>query len=355
MAESQPNAGPQTNTGQTSRRNFMKYVAAGVVIVAVGGVGGYYAYNQFAPKPPSQINVSYLNGAVSSVIGNVMEQGDYASKLDLNPTWQAPATDQSAATVALSQGVYDVYFGANIGALAAGRANNLPVQIGFGATVSSNSILVKADSPYNTVADLKGKKVGSPFTPPLAFYIAINDLKNQGVQINYSDLTYTKLAVNLLPNALDAGQVEAVEVIQPVLQEMVVTNKYRVLTDANQEWQKMGNGTLYGAVIGMYETYGSAHADAVGRAIQMWVDTVEDIIKNPTVIDNYIANGLKITDPQVASAFKASTLDSVTPRAWDSNTVSGVNKLIQLFYDSGVLTKMPQGLVTSQYAKNVTI
>ncbi len=339
-----------TRVSRATRRRFLKYAIAGIAVVAAG-TGVYEYVNSL--QASTKVNLGFFSSAASSMVSNAMQTQNYAKDFKFDVSW-ATLTDQATATNSLAKGSLDVYYGGNIGSLAAAKAGDLPIQIVFGSARASNTIMVAKDSPYNSVADLKGKKVGSPFNPPLAFHVSIFGLKNKGVAINYDDLTYSNSPPNVLPSLLDSHQVEAIEIISPILENLNASGKYRVLSVARDEWSAMGNGVLYGAVIAANSSFGDSHPNAVTSAIQMWVNAVKYISNNSNIIADYATNTLKRC-PQVVDSYVQGQRSQIQLAAWDDAAIAGLNKLIEMFQSTGILTKKPENLFTKVYANNVRL
>jgi NitT/TauT family transport system substrate-binding protein len=102
--------------------------------------------------------------------------------------------------------------------------NNLPVvEIAGGAVDSPDKpavlILAKEGSGISSLADLAGKRVGSPSLSGNIHVAALNALKKAGVDTG--KMTFVEAAVPVLPDQLNVGQVDAIECLQPYANNLV--------------------------------------------------------------------------------------------------------------------------------------
>jgi len=101
----------------------------------------------------------------------------------------------------------------------------------YEASDADEAVIVRADSPIRTGADLNGKIVAVS---------AINDLYTIGTRAwadahggDSSTIKFVELPISAVAAALDAGRIDAGGTIDPDLQEAVSTGKVRALFDPN--------------------------------------------------------------------------------------------------------------------------
>ncbi len=141
----------------------------------------------------------------------------------------------SAVTAGVAGGSYQFGKSSMISMLVA-FAHNVPVVIVapgglYEASDANEAVIVRADSPIRTGADLNGKIVAVS---------AINDLYTIGTRAwadahggDSSTIKFVELPISAVAAALDAGRIDAGGTIDPDLQEAVSGGKVRVLCDPN--------------------------------------------------------------------------------------------------------------------------
>lgn len=112
---------------------------------------------------------------------------------------------------------YDVAMGTQPDLIRA-AGNNVPVvEISGGAVDSADKpavlVIAKAGSGISRLTDLVGKRVGSPSLSGNIHLATLNALDQAGV--DPKSLTFVQGAVPALPDQLKAGQVDAIECLQP--------------------------------------------------------------------------------------------------------------------------------------------
>lgn len=143
----------------------------------------------------------------------------------------------SEATTALATGAIEVTYTGNNPALrvAASGADVKAVGLSSFTKADGSAIIVRADAPFQTVADLKGKKVAYLFGT-VRHSIFSKALHAVGLTTN--DVDSLNLAFDASGPALVRGDVDAIVETEDVAAKLVEAGQARVLLDANDhpEW-----------------------------------------------------------------------------------------------------------------------
>ena len=99
----------------------------------------------------------------------------------------------------------------------------------------SEAFLVRADSGINSVADLKGKRVGSNAVGSASDTAMRAMLKRSGLS-DPRDYTTIEAAFPSMPALLEAKKVDMAVVLLPKLLDMVKSKEYRTLFTAADAW-----------------------------------------------------------------------------------------------------------------------
>lgn len=152
-------------------------------------------------------------------------------------------------------------------------------------------IWVKKDSPYKTIADLKGQKIGSySLRATGTTWLRIALMKKYKVNVSYKggDFSWVQIPAPALLSALETGRVAAATLIHAQAYSARKTGNYRVLAWTNKDIYELYNLDSVSAVNVTYPEklkarpeafkefnrmmhesvkYAVAHADEVGAAI----------------------------------------------------------------------------------------
>lgn len=158
-----------------------------------------------------------------------------ANKLDV---WKKHDVDvvavQQAAAVnvrdALVSGSLDVGFAGLSNFIVAVAAGAPTVTIGIAVDqCAASAVVVRKESPYRTLADLRGKRIGSEFaTVTHGSFVSGMLPKNQ---MSTKDVQIVNVRFGDMISALLSGSVDAVTAVEPFLSQAENAGSIRILTD----------------------------------------------------------------------------------------------------------------------------
>jgi ABC-type nitrate/sulfonate/bicarbonate transport system substrate-binding protein len=103
---------------------------------------------------------------------------------------------------------------------------------------SGNAWVVRKDSAYKTLADLKGKKIGNFSRVTGAFFFSAVIAKEHGLDIE-KDFQAIPAETGALIALLERGEVEAINMFEPHVTKLIVSGRYRVLLDFDVELKRI--------------------------------------------------------------------------------------------------------------------
>src|SRR5580765_3521132 len=103
---------------------------------------------------------------------------------------------------------------------------------------SGNSWVVRKDAPYKSFGDLKGKKIGNFARVTGAYFFSAVIAKEQKLDIE-KDFQNVPAETGALIALLERGEVEAINMFEPHTTRLVMSGKYRVLTDFDIELENI--------------------------------------------------------------------------------------------------------------------
>lgn len=190
----------------------------------------------------------------------------------------------------------------------------------------SNPIVVPADSPIRSFADLRGKKLATPGAGIFDFQIVRAAGKQaDGLDVG-TDTKVTEAAPPLINRLLDRGAVDAALQFSSLALAPLTDGRYRKLTDLPQLLQSGGfDDQSFYLLYSVTDEWADEHPDKVpelAAAIREAVDLLEtdDSVWAP------LAARVGVTDPRLLSAYIASGRASLRA-AYDERLVHPTQEL----------------------------
>ncbi len=106
------------------------------------------------------VRIGYWSSGVSVGFGAVLEAGKFMEREGLTAQY-VKFPDVNAPTKAMAAGAIDFAIGASAGTALSVTADGLPLRIVLATQVADLDFVVPAESPIKTMAELKGRKIGT--------------------------------------------------------------------------------------------------------------------------------------------------------------------------------------------------
>ena len=183
------------------------------------------------------LRIGYWTSGVSLGLGAVLETGDFLKKVGIDDVRFVHFAEVNAPASGLAANVIDISFSVPATSAFSIAASGVPIK-NFGATAPADvTFVADADSPINSLAELRGKKVGmSPAGSSVALMTAAVLSANYGFKTGDYSLVpgnEARLAQFLLQKQIDAAALRSVTVAQ--LTELK-TKRLGTMVD---EWHKL--------------------------------------------------------------------------------------------------------------------
>jgi ABC-type nitrate/sulfonate/bicarbonate transport system substrate-binding protein len=184
-----------------------------------------------------KVKIGYWTSGVSLGYGSVLESKDFLSKRGIEAEF-VHFPDVNAPLRALASGSIDLAFGAPLAGVFSTVAEGVPIKI-FAATQPADvQVVVPADSPITSMADLKGKKIGmSPAGSSAAVIAGAILAGNYGIKGDEFTLVggnESRLVQFLAQKQVDASALRSVTVAQ-----FGAELKVRPIGNFVDEWKKL--------------------------------------------------------------------------------------------------------------------
>jgi ABC-type nitrate/sulfonate/bicarbonate transport system substrate-binding protein len=202
---------------------------------------------------------------------------------------------------------------------------------------SGNAWVVRKDSPYKTLADLKGKKIGNFSRVTGAFFFSAVIAKEHGLDIE-KDFQAIPAETGALIALLERGEVEAIDMFEPHVTKLIVSGKYRVLLDFDVELKRIfGSPPLKTGMAVLRDT--AEKQPALVKSIRgAYVDGIK-LIKAGKDEDFFRAHAkefFNLSTPQEIAAGMKSSRENFAD-VWGEAFFQAQNKILQTGISLGLL------------------
>jgi ABC-type nitrate/sulfonate/bicarbonate transport system substrate-binding protein len=205
---------------------------------------------------------------------------------------------------------------------------------------SGNSWLVKKDSPYKSLADLKGKKIGNFARVTGAYFFSAVIAKEKKLDIE-KDFQSIPAETGALIALLERGEVEAINMFEPHTTRLVLSEKYRVLLDFDVELEKLFGAPPLKSSVGMLRETVEKQPDLVKAIRGAYVEAVK-MIKAGQDNDFFEAKAKEFfnlsTPEQTAAGMKQNRQNFAD--LWGESFFESQNKIQQSGISLGLLPKV---------------
>jgi NitT/TauT family transport system substrate-binding protein len=286
-----------------------KYVA-GVTLVALtaacGGGSQAAESGSSGSSGPATLHVAYVpyNGNAPTFLG--IDKGIY-DKHDITLDMQVAQAPAAAISSVVSGDVQIAFTTIVTLVTAVSQGTQIRCITPVDGTVSaaedqlSTATMVKGDSPVQSEADLKGKKVGVVALGSQNHLFTLQEADKAG--IDPKSVEVVQLPFPQMQQALESGQVDAVVSTQPFTAQIQAAGG-RVVNWPEAELNEGGNGTCYAAsaqyiqenpdVIKRFVAahteainYAKDHVDEARATIPNYMDVSPDVAKNAVLGVDY--------------------------------------------------------------------
>jgi ABC-type nitrate/sulfonate/bicarbonate transport system substrate-binding protein len=205
---------------------------------------------------------------------------------------------------------------------------------------SGNSWLVKKDSPYKSLADLKGKKIGNFARVTGAYFFSAVIAKEKKLDIE-KDFQSIPAETGALIALLERGEVEAINMFEPHTTRLVLSDKYRVLLDFDVELEKLFGAPPLKSSVGMLRETVEKQPALVKAIRGAYVEAVK-MIKAGQDKDFFEAKAKDFfnlsTPEQIAAGMKQNRQNFAD--LWGESFFQSQNKILQSGISLGLLPKV---------------
>lgn len=299
-----------------------------------------------------KVRIGYWTSGVSLGYGSVLESKDFLAKRGIDAEF-VHFPDVNAPIRALAAGSIDLAFGAPLAGVFSSAAEGVPLRI-FAATQPADvQFVVPADSPVQSLDQLKGKKIGmSPAGSSVAVIASAVLAGNHGIGANDFSLVggnESRLAQFLAQKQVDGAALRSVTIAQ--LQDEL---KVRRLGSFAEEWQRLtqSNAVPYIGVGTASAALADQHPEVVARVIAGLRDTLAWGKAHPDDVVGILQKAANL--PEAEARVYVSQWDAMNRVAFEPADLDTLRRQHQVFAEGGLIKgQLPDNLfATEPYAQS---
>ena len=282
----------------------------------------------------------------------IMQTKGIAAKHGIEIDLQRVASPTASYTV-MQSGDFHIGFGGWL-SVAVLRAKGFKLSNVYSMVGYTVEMMVKADSPLKSLADLKGKRLGLFGGPNAAttWLFRVLSVKYFGsdptkdAQIHFG-------APPLLIGMLDRGELDAVLILDPFITQLLETGKYRSIGNLGNLWrEKTGQQPMLVAVT-VNEPWAKANPDVVKRFLVAYKEALIYLKTRPEVWPE-IAKAMRVKTEKGARLLHERTESALITR-WDRKFIDEQHAYAEELYkvfgaQSEIPAKIPVGTFDVSYA-----
>jgi ABC-type nitrate/sulfonate/bicarbonate transport system substrate-binding protein len=202
---------------------------------------------------------------------------------------------------------------------------------------SGNAWVVRKESPYKTLADLKGKKIGNFARVTGAYFFSAVIAKEKKLDIE-KDFQAIPAETGALIALLERGDVEAINMFEPYTTKLVLSGKYRVLLDFDSDLAQIFGAPPLKSTVGMLKETVEKHPALVQALRGAYVDGIK-LIKSGKDEDFFKANAKEFFNLSTSEEIAAGIVKNRENFAdlWGPSFFESQNKILQMGITLGLL------------------
>ncbi len=208
-------------------------------------------------------------------------------------------------------------------------------------TINHSSLLVRKDSPYKSLEDLKGKKVAAVTRTSGTYQSFYTIARMMGVDPE-KDWQVIFGAPEAGRRFLETGEVEAFNIYEPYPTNMIANGSTRELLRVRTEWKRLTGKDMFLLGVAAYDDWIAGNRDLAKRVAATVRDAVDIIRENPakTIQENRATQALE-TDA-AAKLAETRLIEMYTPEALNPALIDSAFFEIQKGAEYGLLKLTPK-------------
>lgn len=225
--------------------------------------------------------------------------------------------------------------------ISAVRANNQGnrIRLFYGLLWANDGLLVPVNSPYKSLEELKGKRIGimSRVTGQYTSMVVVTKLLGMDLEADFNLLIGAPPA---LVAFMKKGDVDAIMHFDPTSTKLIVAKEARELALVNDLWKKFTGGDMLLVGMAAYEDWLKARPQTAKKLIKTMAEGINYIKTKPGIFDE-VRGALGIESDEMAKMLK-NRQPQYYPDRWDKEVIKNAKLMLQKNVDLGFLDKLPE-------------
>ena len=201
------------------------------------------------------------------------------------------------------------------------------------------SLAVPADSPYQTLDELKGKKFG--ILPQITGAYTNMDLiaREKGWRLE-SDFQLVIGGLEDQIKFLEDGDVDFAVVYEPRSSSLLAAGKIREITSMNKLWEELTGERFIFNNIAAYDDWLATHQKEAKALVATFLEAAKFVNENPSLIEKH-KDLLELQTPEAVALAQTRIVGSFVDE-WNQPIVDNINSLIKKAAEVGILSQTPK-------------
>lgn len=233
------------------------------------------------------------------------------------------------------------------------NANGIPIRLIQPYQTSHMFVVVRKDSPYQSVDDLKGKSIA--LTPEVTTLYNLFDfiMRKRGVNIE-KDFQLKKLGGPAIIAVMEKGDVEAGILWEAHVSRLLATGKYRTIMGLRDEMDKILNAKILPVIwLAGLDPWVKANADGMAKLRAAWTDAYIGVQKDQAHFRKYAKRFFGLEKPEELSLGWQRTKEFLLPAdfKWpDAGTLKVIQRYLREGVESGMFPKKSAAFIDVMFA-----
>lgn len=230
---------------------------------------------------------------------------------------------------------------------------NRKIQTGYGLAVfptfkATNKLVVRADSPVRSLADLRGKRIAVASTTGGEFLVLKWVMRTDHGMDILKDVDPRSVPPPVALQLLTQGEVAAALSFEPFASRAMFGGKTRVVWDIQQDWQKRKGQPLWFSAIHVDDSFARANPDTVKRYLRAYSEAVDYINKDPAATYQRYKDAFKITDEADFQLLLKHHSDIFTTK-WDDKVIGSIKEFMRIAVEEKLMPRVPDELFSKDF------
>jgi len=286
-----------------------------------------------APARAQEVRVGYWASGAAAALGIVMDKGHFLEAEGLKPTWVTVTKLAEVDRALISNSIDIASSGGTLPSLLLG-VEKVPARIILANMIADANFVVPEASPIKTMADLRGKKIGS--TPAgSTMYALVGAILRTNYGFAAADFSQIPSGEAQLLTFMQRGDIDAAVMRTITLRAFGPQAKLRVLANVPEEWKKLigaDSPPVLGVTV-VNDGFEAAHPDLVVKYLVANIRAVRWGADHPDEVAAMLARELQMAEPDaraLAGTWKLTYFASL-----EESDIASLQRMAAIFREDG--------------------